>query len=299
MKIGIIGGGAIGLLVAARLSHTHQITIVTHTPIQADEINENGISVIDEYGDCIYKNINAINIANSKNIIRSQDIILLTVKQTALKQVLPYLEDNAPAIVFLQNGMSHFNDINGLRIASIYTGVVEHGSVLINHTTVHHTGNGMIKIGLTKGAEVPGIESLDTKGFPVRLIPEIRPVHIEKLIVNSVINPLTSVLRVRNGELIKNTYYVELIKSVCQEVCESLLIPEAERQTYLEKIFMICEQTAQNTSSMLRDLQLGRKTEIEAILGYCIQEAEKNDTHPYQCKLLYRMVRGLEESEEM
>ena len=48
---------------------------------------------------------------------------------------------------------------------------------------------------------------------------------------------------------------------------------------------------------MLRDLQLGRKTEIEAILGYCIREAAKNNTPSPQCKQLFEMVRGLEERE--
>ena len=299
MKIGIIGGGAIGLLAAARLSNNHQITLMTRTPIQADEINKKGISVIDEHRNYIYKDVNAIGIVDSENLIRNQDIILLTVKQTALKPLIPFLEDKATSIIFLQNGMDHFNYINGSQIASIYTGVVEHGSIRTNHTTVHHTGNGKIKIGLYKGIEVPGIESLDTEGFPVRLIPDIWPVHIEKLIVNSVINPLTSVLGVRNGELIKNTYYAKLMRSVCREVCDALLIPETEHHTYLEKVFTICERTAGNTSSMLKDLQLGRKTEIEAILGYCIREAEKNNASSHQCKLLYHMVRGLEESGEM
>ena len=299
MKIGIVGGGAIGLLAAAKLSHHHQITLMTHTYMQANEINEKGISVLDEHGNHIYKNIHAVDIVNAEDAIRRQDLILLTAKQTALKSLVPLLENKASAVVFLQNGMDHFSYMNDLQIASIYTGVVEHGSVRTNHTTVHHTGNGSIKIGLYKGMKVAGIESLNTEGFPVYLMTEIWSAHIEKLIVNSVINPLTSVLGVQNGELIKNTYFTKLVTSLCHEVCEALSIAKTQHQVYLEKIFTICERTAKNTSSMLRDLQLGRKTEIDAILGYCIREAEKNNTPSPQSKLLFHMVRGLEESEEM
>ena len=299
MRIGIIGGGAIGLLAAAKLSQHHQITLMTHTYRQADEINEKGISVLGEQGNDIYKNIFAIDIEKSKDTIRRQDLILLTVKQTALKRLLPLLDNKASAVVFLQNGMDHFNYMNGLEIASIYTGVVEHGSIRTNHTTVHHTGDGIIKIGLYSGLKVADIDSLNSAEFPVHFVTDIWSVHIEKLIVNSVINPLTSVLGVPNGELITNTYYAKLVTSLCHEVCDSLSIAKAEHQHYVDKIYTICERTAKNTSSMLKDLQLGRKTEIEAILGYCIHEAEKNNSPSPQSKLLFHMVRGLEESEEI
>ena len=298
MRVGIIGGGAIGLLAAARLSVKHQVTLFTHKKIQANEINEKGITVIDHCGKHVFKNLVTTCIEESTYLIPKMDIILITVKQTALRELLSYLENRAYAIAFLQNGMDHFSYLANLKVASIYTGVVEHGAIQNAAAIVHHTGNGLIKMGLFKGKEVSGIESLNIDGFPVQLIDDIRPIHIEKLIVNSVINPLTSVLQIKNGELIKNTYYLSLLETVCQEVCHSLMIPDVEHHIFLDKIIKICERTSGNTSSMLRDLQLGRKTEIDAILGYCIREAEKNGQPAPQCKLLFHMVRGLEESEE-
>lgn len=299
MRIGIIGGGAIGLLAASKLSDNHQITLFTHTSLQADEINEKGITLIDMQGEHNYQNINAVCIDDSEELIQRQEIIILTVKQTALIELWSLLEENASAVVFLQNGMSHFAHLPALLVSTIYTGIVEHGAIRENNHTVHHTGIGMIKMGLYRGMELPGMEYLDTDGFPVQLLPDIKSIHTEKLIINSVINPLTSILGVRNGDLIKNTYYIKLVESICQEVCHSLLIPEAEHQIYLERIITICGRTAKNTSSMLRDLQLDKKTEIEAILGYCIREADKNDIPAPQCKMLFNMVRGMEESEEM
>lgn len=299
MKVGIIGGGSIGLLIAARLSNDHQITLYAHTQRQAKEINEKGISLIADDYEHHYNHIHALCIEKSAQSIRNQDIILLTVKQTAIMELMPLLEENASVLVFLQNGMDHFNYLPRMRVSTIYTGIIEHGAIRINDHRVHHTGSGMIKMGLFKGFEVKGIENLDINGFPVQVIPDIWPIHLEKLIINSVINPLTSVLRVCNGELIKNTYYVKMMESVCHEVCELLLIPPSEHRDYFKKIFVICDRTAKNTSSMLRDLQLGRKTEIDAILGYCIREAKKHDIPSPQCQLLYTMVCGMEESGEI
>lgn len=299
MKIGIIGGGSVGLLTAARLSNDHHITIFTHTQRQTKEINEKGITLIADDCEYHYNHIPAVCMEESAQSIRNQDVILLTVKQTAILELVPILEENAAVVVFLQNGMDHFNYLPEMRVPTIYTGIIEHGAVRKNDHTVHHTGKGTIKMGLFKGIEVKGIETLDMEGFPVQLIPDIWPIHIEKLIINSVINPLTSVLGVCNGELIKNKYYVKLMESVSREVCDSLLIPRAEHQAYLKKISVICDRTAKNISSMLRDLQLGRKTEIDAILGYCIREAKKHGLPSPQCQLLYTMIRGMEESGEI
>ncbi len=299
MKIGIIGGGSVGLLVAAKLSSHHQITIFTHTQRQAKEINEKGITLIADSYEYHYNYISAVCMEKSAHSIRNQDVILLTVKQSAILELLPILEENAAVVVFLQNGMDHFNYLPEMQVSSIYTGIIEHGALRKNDYTVRHTGKGTIKIGLFKGTEFQGIETLDVDDFPVQVIPDIRPIHIEKLIVNSVINPLTSVLRVCNGELIKNIYYVKLMESICREVCDSLLISRAEHQAYLKKISVICDHTAKNKSSMLRDLELGRKTEIDTILGYCIREAKKHGLPSPQCQLLYTMIRGMEESGEI
>ena len=39
MKVGIIGGGSIGLLLAGRLGKKHEVTLFTRTKSQADQIN--------------------------------------------------------------------------------------------------------------------------------------------------------------------------------------------------------------------------------------------------------------------
>ncbi|MDQ7861305.1 2-dehydropantoate 2-reductase N-terminal domain-containing protein [Peribacillus frigoritolerans] len=42
MRIGIIGGGAIGLLFASHLSEKHNVTLYTHTADQASIIQRDG-----------------------------------------------------------------------------------------------------------------------------------------------------------------------------------------------------------------------------------------------------------------
>ena len=46
MRIGIIGGGAIGLLFANYLSENHDVTIFTRTKEQAELLNRDGLNFI-------------------------------------------------------------------------------------------------------------------------------------------------------------------------------------------------------------------------------------------------------------
>ena len=115
---------------------------------------------------------------------------------------------------------------------------------------------------------------------------------LKKLVVNAVINPLTSILQIKNGELIENPHYFQIVKSLFAEIQESLHLQKPEH--YFNNIIMVCEQTAKNKSSMLRDLEEKRPTEIEAILGYIVEKAIEKEIHTPIIELFYWAVKGKE-----
>ena len=96
---------------------------------------------------------------------------------------------------------------------------------------------------------------------------------LKKLVVNAVINPLTAILEIKNGALIENPHYFKLEKDCLAEIQECLHLQKSEH--YFENIVTVCEQTAQNQSSMLCDLEEKRPTEMDAILGYILEKALK------------------------
>ena len=115
---------------------------------------------------------------------------------------------------------------------------------------------------------------------------------LKKLVVNAVINPLTAILRIKNGELIENPHYFKLVKSLFAEIQECLHLQKPEH--YFKNIITVCEQTAQNKSSMLRDLEEKRPTEMEAILGYILEKAIEKEIHTPIIELFYQAVKGKE-----
>jgi len=79
---------------------------------------------------------------------------------------------------------------------------------------------------------------------------------------------LTAILGIKNGELLENKHYFELMKMIFNEIERCLLLPNS--QQYFENIVTVCKKTAHNQSSMLCDIEGKRPTEVDAILGYIL-----------------------------
>lgn len=286
MKIGIIGGGAIGLLVASYFhQQEHQIMLYTRTEEQAASINESGILL------SLNENISQMCI-NAKKLslhIDPCDILIICVKQYHLENIKPVINNfKGETILFLQNGMSHIEYVKDLSIKNCFIGIVEHGALKNSMNEIKHTGLGTIKIGQVKGnlEAQEKILTLHTKGFPLQFENNWSYILHQKCLINCTINPLTAILNIRNGELMSNDYFKHISKLLFNEVAGVLqLNVEVEWQ----KVNDICEKTSLNYSSMNRDLYYGRETEIDSMLGYvnniAIQKKNKcaNDRTCVQC----------------
>lgn len=289
MKIGIIGGGAIGLLMGAYLVDDHDVTIITRSKQQAEDLVQNGIHLKKD-GRVHVKKAEAVPIEDHD--LNDYDLLVVAVKQYALDQIVPLLEETSNQLLFVQNGMSHVPLVKCLSLQrDVFVGIVEHGSLKTNNYTVIHTGMGLIKIAsyLQKQCQLP-IES--NVHFPIVYEEDASEMLTKKLVVNAMINPLTGVLGVPNGQLLDNLYYKRLFDDLFEELSRilQLEIPE-ETKKHIEDI---CRKTASNYSSMLRDIQEGRPTEIDSILGYILTIAAQKKLQAPITNSLYLMVKGKE-----
>lgn len=125
---------------------------------------------------------------------------------------------------------------------------------------------------------------------------EWKKVLEEKLLVNVCINPLTALLHVRNGELIENPSYEYMMKCAFEEAVSILGLPEKER--LLPYVVSVCENTAENQSSMLQDIVKGRQTERKAILGYLLKKAQAQGVTVPHLTFFNRSLEVLEKSKQ-
>lgn len=143
MNIGIIGGGAIGLLCASYLTQHHDVTVFTRRNEQAEEIRAFGIERTVKGETC------EASVHAETGITGEFDLLIVTVKYHHLQDVLSELSTLSPhRILFLQNGMAHLLDLENWKTGhSLYIGVVEHGAMKMSDHEVNHTGIGVIKWG--------------------------------------------------------------------------------------------------------------------------------------------------------
>lgn len=290
MEIGIIGAGSLGLLYGYYLSKQHKVTLYTNKQGQAELINNFGIRMARGHS-----SDTAIVRATSERSYKESTLII-TVKQYHLDSIIHELEAlSSRTIIFLQNGMGHIGKLSSLSHHHIIVGIAEHGALKVKDHIFQHTGDGKTKLALYHHQalhvhDINELESCQIDHFPIVFMTDWERMLKEKLLVNATINPLTAVLRVKNGELMSNIYYKKLLYELFEEVISILGMKEKEE--LWEHVSGICMKTAENESSMFRDIQYQRQTEIDSILGYLILNA-KGQNIPHVSFLFYA-IKGIE-----
>jgi 2-dehydropantoate 2-reductase len=293
MKIGVIGGGSVGLFYAANLSKWFPVTLYTRTDRQSKAILEKGIS-LKENGRIQREMVSAKQLPEADSI--EEPFLLVAVKQYHLQGMIPFFRQLSPdvSLLFLQNGMGHLFLLEQLPQKNIYIGTVEHGVLKEEDTIVQVRGRGTTNVSVYRGSR-PFLEkfvSYTDELFPFQLHENYQKMMLSKLFANAMINPLSAVLKVPNGELIKNPYYYQLLTAMFSELVS--VFPEYKSDDTFNKVLEIIQKTAENRSSMLMDLENGRKTEIDAILGYVLKIAEQKQISTPMIQTFYLMIKGLE-----
>ncbi len=294
--IGIIGGGSIGLLFAAYLSELRiNVKIYTRTKAQARKLNREGLIL--RKGKVVKKyDVEAVVCSEVEQF--DDEVVFVAVKEYHLQKIFPHIlksSDKMKSVVFLQNGMGHVKLLNRLtcKIDNIFIGIVEHGALKKSDNEVCHTGEGELKIGCYQQKSVLSYNlwnALNTVKFSTSQHENWLEIMEKKLVVNGVINPLTAIFNVRNGMLIKNSYYFQLMKKLFEEI--SLVIKCNDNDW--DNIVKICEKTAQNQSSMAKDIIDGRQTEIDAISGFILEKADEQGLSLPNNLFVYNSIKGMQ-----
>lgn len=105
---------------------------------------------------------------------------------------------------------------------------------------------------------------------------DIRLRQWHKLVVNAVINPLTALHDVPNGRISDDPALREQAERLCEEADQVLQqLDPAWPGHSLENVLAVARATAGNTSSMRADRQRGALTEVDAINGWLVKQADK------------------------
>jgi len=133
---------------------------------------------------------------------------------------------------------------------------------------------------------------LENAGFRTVLSNRLKDELWRKLIINSVINPLTALMEIRNGALFGHESLVTVMKLLFDEALAVAGVNGVQLDAALlwDGLKEVCDRTAGNQSSTLQDMKAGRPTELPWINGAIVRLGEraglKVPTHALMMRLL-------------
>lgn len=295
MTIQIIGGGAVGLLLASFFAEQKfAVEVVSKREKQCEALRTYGLVRNSFTGDT-----ETFVVGATTQLAKHPDFVVVATKYEALVQIYPLLEKvpTTVPLLFIQNGLAHYEEVLRLPQQHIAFGSVQFGVQRENDYTVVHRGVGVLKVAVARGdvEKFSSVEKLQSQLLPIQCEVDAEKMLFEKALLNCFINPITAILKVKNGELLTNKHAYALLEMLYKEL--AVAFPSMCVQFSFDSVTALCEKTATNTSSMLVDRLAGRKTEVETIVGAILEKAARENKQIPTLRTLYEMIKAIEQIE--
>ncbi len=283
----VVGTGAMACLFGARLGSVSRLTMTGSWPEGIAALRKAGIVV---EGDAEQTAV-PVAVVPWNDGIEPADLVVILVKAWQTEEVarrLPQLLKPGGVALTLQNGLGN-REILG---PSACLGVTYQGATLLGPGHVLPGGEGTTWIAgpdwivhLFRRAgistEQGGKEQVDGLVWG-------------KLVVNCGINPLTAVLRIPNGELLRRPdakFLMQCAALECADVAGAMgvFLPFPDPAV---RICDVARATASNYSSMLQDVLRGAPTECEAINGAVVRWGDRLGVETPVNEVLLRLLRA-------
>jgi 2-dehydropantoate 2-reductase len=207
----------------------------------------------------------------------------------------------ATVVLTLQNGLNNLETIAAVTGRDgLLGGTTAHGATLLGHGRIRHAGSGDTVIGAFGRAGAGELNAvtglLNRAGITTAVTEDLTTTLWRKLAVNAVINPLTALTGLCNGELIGNPALADVQERLVKEACavaegRGIRIIAGDA---LAMVREVCRRTSANQSSMLQDVLNRRRTEIDAINGAVTAAGEACSIPVPYHTVVTRLVKALE-----
>jgi 2-dehydropantoate 2-reductase len=281
MKTVIMGAGAMGSLFGGLLTLSGEdVWLVDIWKENIDAMRSNGLKVEDR-GKVQIIPVKATTDAAS---LGKADLVLIFVKtyhtEKAVSDAL-VLQDENTVFLTLQNGLGNEEAIcKQVDRRKVILGVTGQGATFLGPGHIRHAGWGKTYVGeldekitdrVTQIAQV-----FRKAGIETEVSSHIHDLVWEKLLVNVGINALAALTGLKNGQLLDYPETVRLMEALVSEAVEVTRRKEIQiDENPMNRVKVVIEATRENRCSMGQDLDYKRRTEIDAINGAVVREAER------------------------
>lgn len=299
MKSVIVGAGAIGAYVGARMARAGQdVTLVARGP-HLSALQERGVRVLGAEGD--FETRPAV--AERLDAIGPADVVFLGVKAHSLTGLAPRLGPLLgpdTAVVSMQNGVpwwffqNYGGELDGLRLERVDPGgaiaaVIEPrrviGSIVYISAAIvepgvvrHHEGN-RVSLGEPDGTRSERVrriaEALGAAGLRCPVTTRIRQEIWVKILGNVAFNPISALTGATLAGMARHPDVAGLARAIMAEAEAVAGKLGLELPITIEQRLGGAEKVGEHKTSMLQDLEAGRPLELEAVVGAVIELGER------------------------
>ncbi|MBE9201606.1 MULTISPECIES: 2-dehydropantoate 2-reductase [unclassified Nodularia (in: cyanobacteria)] len=322
MKICIVGAGAIGGYLGAKLALAgEEVTLIARGQ-HLEAIQNQGLELIMSDGSSHV--VNPSLATSDINQAGTQDVVILAVKAQSLPAIasaLPSLYNPDTIVVTAQNGIPwwyfhkhggeyegqqiHAVDPEGIIAANIdvdrVIGCVVYPAVeLQSPGVIRHIEGDRVSLGEIDNTKTERIQKLaqtcKQAGLKAPVRSKIRTEIWIKLWGNLAFNPISALTRATLEQICQYPLTRELARQMMMEaqtIAEKLGI---EFGISLEQRLNGAEKVGAHKTSMLQDIEAGRATEVEAILGSVIELGKLTHIPTPYMDTVYANVKLLEKT---
>lgn len=302
MKFAIVGQGAIASLFAYDLRKHDAVLLTRRQQTKACSLRfpDNSVNALPQR---IYPI--AEQSANQSAELGSEkpDVIVIAVKSYHMPELTEQLQlwvGAKTVLVVVQNGMGGAQLLKqAFPDQTIIAGTTTDAVHLSGQFEYSVVARGRLQIGVFASNEFSDANSSQVLNTLCQAHPnasvanDIEQVLYRKLSVSAVINPLSAVYKLKNGELLSLKAEIATLIEEIEAVFDKLGI-DISTSDIASDVKNVMQQTADNYSSMLQDINNGRQTEIDSILGFLLQHSQQKGLHSPTMQALYNQVKALE-----
>ena len=291
MKICVVGAGAIGGLLAVKLSAAGEdVSIIARGPHLA-AIQKSGLRLIEDSGETVARIRATSNIAD----LEPQDLVILGLKAhqvTPIVDQLPHLYGPQTMVLTAQNGIPWWyffklggrfegqrlesvdpggHIAQGLPVDRVIASVVYPAAEIIEPGVIKHIEGNRFSLAEIDNSETPRLQAvsevLRRAGFKAPIVADVRADIWTKLWGNLSFNPISALTHATLEGLCRYPLTRALAADLMREaqaVGEALGI---RFRISIEKRIAGGEAVGAHKTSMLQDVEAGRVLEADALLG--------------------------------
>jgi 2-dehydropantoate 2-reductase len=317
----IEGIGGIGGVLAARLIQAgYTPTLVTANPQITDAINKDGLKIVERGGIISVPTKACTSLSDIPTGERFDAAYLIMKAHTVVEAAgatLPELTSDGYVVTF-QNGIVEDAVSAALGAKRVIGGVIGWGGTMNSPGIYEKTTPGETHIGELSGEITPRLTDLANviqSAAPVIVTPNIRGVLWSKLAINCTITTLGALTGDTLGEMLRDRRVRQIFARAYSEVIDTAdalnikleriaanprtlyVSPKANplsRRVKDTLVQVVGRRYGRMKSSMLQSLERGRKTEIDYLNGYVVEQAKKVGVATPVNAVLVRLIKEIE-----